>query len=327
MQEHDHALRHCQSHGNHHAARRGRAAVPRHARARGDEPAERVSSSICSARRSDINLDDILGKNVTVKLALPDDSDAVLQRLRDALLAGRHVRPLPPLHATVRPWLWFLTRTADCRIFQEMTVPDIVKEVFARSRDGRLQVRADRHLPQVDLLRAVPRDRLQLRQPADGAGGHLLLLPAHRRPPHAGADRLDRQAHAGARLRDAVVHLAGAGGAAGARAHQQLGLRARDSARRLRARRLRPRAAERRAARRSKALPRSYTPSDYEVYDYPGHYLQKADGEQYAAVRIDEFGSAVRDWRTASTNARGRRRSGRCSRSRTTRATIRTAST
>ena len=30
----------------------------------------------------------------------------------------------------MRPWLWFLTRTADCRIFQEMNVPDIVKQVF-----------------------------------------------------------------------------------------------------------------------------------------------------------------------------------------------------
>ncbi|HEX5354726.1 MAG TPA: type VI secretion system tip protein TssI/VgrG, partial [Aquabacterium sp.] len=32
--------------------------------------------------------------------------------------------------AEVRPWLWFLTRTSDCRIFQEMSVPDIVKKVF-----------------------------------------------------------------------------------------------------------------------------------------------------------------------------------------------------
>jgi len=28
------------------------------------------------------------------------------------------------------PWLWFLTRTADCRIFQSATVPDILKEIF-----------------------------------------------------------------------------------------------------------------------------------------------------------------------------------------------------
>jgi type VI secretion system secreted protein VgrG len=43
--------------------------------------------------------------------------------------------------------------------------------------------------------------------------------------------------------------------------------------------------------RTRKTLSRGYSPSDYEIYDYPGHYLQKADGEQYAGVRIDEFGS------------------------------------
>ena len=45
------------------------------------------------------------------------------------------LRPLPPVYsAVVRPWLWFLTRTADCRIFQDMTVPDIVKTVFGDHR-------------------------------------------------------------------------------------------------------------------------------------------------------------------------------------------------
>jgi type VI secretion system secreted protein VgrG len=33
-------------------------------------------------------------------------------------------------HATLVPWLWFLTRTADCRIFQQKSVPDILEEVF-----------------------------------------------------------------------------------------------------------------------------------------------------------------------------------------------------
>jgi type VI secretion system secreted protein VgrG len=30
----------------------------------------------------------------------------------------------------MRPWFWFLTRTADCRIFQNQKVPDIIKSVF-----------------------------------------------------------------------------------------------------------------------------------------------------------------------------------------------------
>jgi type VI secretion system secreted protein VgrG len=53
-----------------------------------------------------------------------------------------------------------------------------------------------------------------------------------------------------------------------------------------------------------KVLTRSYSPSDYEVYDYPGHYLQKADGEQYANVRIDEYGCQF-ETAQAVTNAKG----------------------
>ena len=34
-------------------------------------------------------------------------------------------------HAEMVPWLWFLTRTADCRIFQNMTIPDIIKKIFS----------------------------------------------------------------------------------------------------------------------------------------------------------------------------------------------------
>ncbi|MDR6889427.1 MULTISPECIES: type VI secretion system Vgr family protein [Variovorax] len=33
--------------------------------------------------------------------------------------------------ATVRPWLWYLTRTSDCKIFQNKSVVDILDEVFA----------------------------------------------------------------------------------------------------------------------------------------------------------------------------------------------------
>ena len=32
--------------------------------------------------------------------------------------------------ATLRPWLWLLTRTRDCRVFQNQTVPQIVEAVF-----------------------------------------------------------------------------------------------------------------------------------------------------------------------------------------------------
>ncbi|ESY74145.1 type IV secretion protein Rhs [Mesorhizobium sp. LNHC221B00] len=34
--------------------------------------------------------------------------------------------------ATVRPWLWFLGNTTDCRIFQNMTAVEIVEKIFAK---------------------------------------------------------------------------------------------------------------------------------------------------------------------------------------------------
>ena len=47
--------------------------------------------------KDDINLDDILGKNVTVKLGAARRQHALLQRLRHPVRAGRHARPLQPL--------------------------------------------------------------------------------------------------------------------------------------------------------------------------------------------------------------------------------------
>ena len=84
------------------------------------------------SERNDINLDQILGKKVTVRLELAGGAgerffNGYVTRFSQGARYGRYHR----YHATVRPWLWFLTRTADCRIFQEKTVPDIIKKVFA----------------------------------------------------------------------------------------------------------------------------------------------------------------------------------------------------
>nr|MCH9671532.1 type VI secretion system tip protein VgrG [Gammaproteobacteria bacterium] len=41
-----------------------------------------------------------------------------------------HMREFRRYSAEVVPWLWFLTRTSDCRIFQNKSVPDILECVF-----------------------------------------------------------------------------------------------------------------------------------------------------------------------------------------------------
>lgn len=44
---------------------------------------------------------------------------------------GRH-RKFHVYSATVRPWIWLLSRAYDCRIFQGQTIPAIIKDVFRK---------------------------------------------------------------------------------------------------------------------------------------------------------------------------------------------------
>jgi type VI secretion system secreted protein VgrG len=77
-----------------------------------------------------ISLPDVLGQPMSVSGELPEGGSRFLHGFVNRFShVGRHGQ-FVRYQATLVPWLWFLTRTADCRIFQEKTVPDIIKEVF-----------------------------------------------------------------------------------------------------------------------------------------------------------------------------------------------------
>jgi type VI secretion system secreted protein VgrG len=82
------------------------------------------------SEKPDLKPEDLLGKPVTVTVALRQDSKRHFHGYVTRFGLGAHRGRYHGYQATVRPWLWFLTRTSDCRIFQEQTVPDIVKKVF-----------------------------------------------------------------------------------------------------------------------------------------------------------------------------------------------------
>lgn len=82
------------------------------------------------SEKPDLQPTDLLGKPVTLTVQMLDEStrhfNGYVTRFGIGTPRGRYFA----YQAEVRPWLWFLTRTSDCRIFQEMSVPDIVKKVF-----------------------------------------------------------------------------------------------------------------------------------------------------------------------------------------------------
>jgi type VI secretion system secreted protein VgrG len=83
--------------------------------------------------KPDLKPEDLLGKPVTVTMLLRDDGKRYLNGYVTRFGIGAHRGRYYSYQAVVSPWLWFLTRTADCRIFQDLSVPDIVKKVFEDS--------------------------------------------------------------------------------------------------------------------------------------------------------------------------------------------------
>ena len=77
-----------------------------------------------------INLDDVLGQSMTISMQLSDGSVRYFDGLVARFSQVGNVGAFASYHVTLYPWLWFLTRTSDCRIFQNMTVPEIIKQVF-----------------------------------------------------------------------------------------------------------------------------------------------------------------------------------------------------
>jgi type VI secretion system secreted protein VgrG len=49
--------------------------------------------------------------------------------------------------ATVRPWLWFLGHTFDCRIFQGLSVVEIAEKIFAKHAPGKFEKRLQGSYP------------------------------------------------------------------------------------------------------------------------------------------------------------------------------------
>src|SRR5580765_1135497 len=255
------------------------------------------------SQKKDINPNDILGKNVTVKIELPDDSirffNGFVTRFAQGGSLGRYVR----YSVVVHPWLWFLTRTTDCRIFQEMTVPDIVKKVFGDHPDADFKFELTgsyrkwtycvqyRETDFNFVARLLEEEGIYFyTRHTDGHHTVVLTDSTSKHTAAPGYEKINFIAPENL-VRPELEHISSWDFSRsiqpGVYVHDDYDLE-------------RPSV----ELKTRKALARAYKQSDYEVFDYPGHYLQKADGEQYAELRIDEFATQF-ETAQASSNAKG----------------------
>ena len=83
-----------------------------------------------ASEKPPIRLESIVGQNVTVNMTLSDGSKRHFNGFVSQFTQTAGNSQVTHYEAELVPWLWFLSQTSDCRIFQNKTVPDIVTQIF-----------------------------------------------------------------------------------------------------------------------------------------------------------------------------------------------------
>ena len=254
----------------------------------------------CLSLKTDIDPDAVLGKMCSIRITLEDESERFLSayftHFSHTGTVGRHQR----YAATLHPWPWFMTRTTDCRIFQNKTVPEIIKEVFADHSVAEFRdALTGSYAPQEYCVQYRETDYNFVARLMEEEGiyfffeyekdKNVLVLAdsysAHSPVPGQSSFQfIDNVADAEA---DYITHW-------------RFGRSVQPGKTRL----IDYDFKRPRVKLDAKAIrPRSNEQSEHEVFDYPGEFVEQANGEHLARTRLDEF-QAQYETAHAHSNAR-----------------------
>jgi type VI secretion system secreted protein VgrG len=79
---------------------------------------------------AEVDFNALVGTNSTVGLTLPAGGKRYFNGYISRFVQTGQERNFLLYRAILVPWLWFLTRSSDCRIFQNKKVPEIVEQIF-----------------------------------------------------------------------------------------------------------------------------------------------------------------------------------------------------
>ena len=109
----------------------------------------RFRLDLLAPAKNSITAKQLLRQPVTVSILSGDSKVRYFHGLVNRLSAADREERFQHFHAEVVPWLWFLSQRADCRIFQNKSVPEILKAVFdgAGFKDYKDQTTGGDHIP------------------------------------------------------------------------------------------------------------------------------------------------------------------------------------
>lgn len=245
----------------------------------------------------------LLGENVTLRLDAQEDAPRYFNGYVSRMTQVGRLGGQAHYRFELRPWLWFLTRTSDCRIFQEMTVPDIILQVFRdhgftdfesslsetyRTWEYCVQYRetdfnfVSRLMEQEGIYYYFKHeDGKHTLVLSDALSAHA-TIPGYEEIPYIPPDESeieDRECVSDWSFTREVM--------SGAYALQDYDFKL-----------------PRTNLLSASSAPAGHSGDAFEVYDYPGEYMAASEGEQYARLRLQEI-AARHERKRAQANARG----------------------
>jgi type VI secretion system secreted protein VgrG len=233
-----------------------------------------------------LRLEDVLGTPVTITLELDQGAERNFHGLVSDFAYVGTENELACYRATIRPWLWFLVRTYDCRIFQNQTVVEIIKTVFEKYPTAEFEDRlTGQYAPRVYCVQYRESDFDFVNRLMESEGiyyffkheddRHTLVLAdspqAHEKFPNYAEVPFFPRDDLARRERDHVYEWEVRSAVqSGAFLHTAFDFE-------------KPKADL--AAKR--AHPMSHALSSGEIYDYPGPHLNLGEGDRIARLRLE----------------------------------------
>lgn len=258
------------------------------------------------SRRPDIKGDELLGKSVSVRVTAPRGGRREFNGLAVGFYQvgqqGRYHQYL----IIVRPWTWLLTRTSDCKIFQDKTVRQIIEAVLADHpyADFEFQL-AGHYTPWGYCVQYRESDFNFLARLMEQEGIHFFFR--HQGGKHTLVIADGAQAHAAAAGYAAVPFVE----PEAVRARQEEGMRDWSHGSEIQPTRFiqrdfnfeKPRADLQADAAPARPLKHEHA-ARLDVFDYPGEYEERSEGQRIAAIRVEEMRHAF-DQFSGESNAVG----------------------
>ncbi len=88
------------------------------------------------SEKKNISFGDVLGKPMTIELKYQDSGEREFNGIVTKFSSSGGFGQFASYVAVIQPWLWLLTRSSDCCIFQDKTVVEIVKEICQKGVYG-----------------------------------------------------------------------------------------------------------------------------------------------------------------------------------------------